>query len=67
MFQKTDVGDSGDVEECVKKAVELGNGRLDMQVFPFYCSFLLGLMYYVGGEGGGRGHQIDVLMITFVK
>lgn len=30
VFQKTDVGDSHDVEECVKKAVDLGKGRLDM-------------------------------------
>lgn len=35
-FQKTDVGDSCDVEACVKKAVELENGRLDMQVSRFF-------------------------------
>lgn len=29
-FQMTDVSESRDVEACVKKAVELGNGRLDM-------------------------------------
>lgn len=29
-YQKTDVGNSRDVEACVKEAVELGNGRLDM-------------------------------------
>lgn len=34
-FTKTDVGKSRDIEECVKKAVDLGKGRLDMQVFPF--------------------------------
>lgn len=34
-FKKTDVGNSRDIEECVRKAVELGKGRLDMQVSPF--------------------------------
>lgn len=34
VFQKADVSDSRDVEECVKKAVDFGKGRLDMQVSP---------------------------------
>lgn len=36
VFQKTDVCDSREVETCVETAVELGNGRLDMQVFYFF-------------------------------
>ena len=54
VFQKTDVGNSSDVEACVKKAADLGKGRLDMQVspFPFFpCS-----MHSVHAEWGVTNH-----------
>ena len=41
-FQKTDVSSSHDLRTCVEKAVELGNGRLDMQVFHFFAIQVLG-------------------------
>ena len=40
IFVRTDVSVSADVEDLVKKAVEIG-GRLDVYVFPFPCGGML--------------------------